>query len=258
VVRAGAVPAGAGVVELTWEDPSGARLRCYLPSAGRWIDRSVRFSADDPPAERGRTLGFVVASIFVEAPPRKKQPPPPAADDGVKRDVPAPLEPVRMGASAAVVAAGPGDGTSFGAQVVLDYRLLPSFRVGLAGEGRFGTLPPAQASLRVLSGGVTITWEAFRPSSHDWLGVTLGVSGAELRVTYLASGRPAPESLSRLVLLAQPMLSGGVGIGGSASGFFAAGVELHGGRTVVEVGREERAVIGLVLPAGRIGLRTDF
>jgi hypothetical protein len=50
VVRAGAVPAGAGVVELTWEDPSGARLRCYLPSAGRWIDRSVRFSADDPPA----------------------------------------------------------------------------------------------------------------------------------------------------------------------------------------------------------------
>src|ERR1700722_1525830 len=67
------------VVELTWTETGHrqATLRVHLardPAAtttgaggGRWLDRSVGFQPSDKDAERGRTLGFAVASMIPEA-----------------------------------------------------------------------------------------------------------------------------------------------------------------------------------------------
>jgi hypothetical protein len=58
-----------GVVELHW---NGARrtalLHCYIASEQRWVDRAIRFSPADSEPDRGRMLGFAVASMFMEAP----------------------------------------------------------------------------------------------------------------------------------------------------------------------------------------------
>ncbi len=54
------------VAELIWRDPDhrSATLRVHLRQSHRWIERSFAFAASDPAAERGRTLGFAVASIL--------------------------------------------------------------------------------------------------------------------------------------------------------------------------------------------------
>jgi hypothetical protein len=56
------------VAELLWRDADHrhATLRVHLRQSRRWIERSFTFAASDPAAERGRTLGFAVASILPE------------------------------------------------------------------------------------------------------------------------------------------------------------------------------------------------
>ena len=57
------------VVELGWADPHHrqANLRLHIASGGRWIERVIHFKPSDAQAERGRTLGFAVASMLPEA-----------------------------------------------------------------------------------------------------------------------------------------------------------------------------------------------
>jgi hypothetical protein len=56
------------VAELLWRDADRrhATLRVHLRQSHRWIERSFTFAASDPATERGRTLGFAVASILPE------------------------------------------------------------------------------------------------------------------------------------------------------------------------------------------------
>jgi hypothetical protein len=57
------------VAQVIWLDRSRARatIRLHVARTDRWIDRSLTFSADDKQVERGRTLGFAVASMLPEA-----------------------------------------------------------------------------------------------------------------------------------------------------------------------------------------------
>jgi hypothetical protein len=65
------------VAELIWRDADHRRstLRVHLRQSRRWIERSFAFAASDPPAERGRTLGFAVASILPEVAAPGEMPP---------------------------------------------------------------------------------------------------------------------------------------------------------------------------------------
>src|SRR6187455_3337000 len=60
-------PALEGFVMLRWDSPEHrrARLLCYLPEERRWVDREIAFRPEDPELERGRAIGFVIASIYV-------------------------------------------------------------------------------------------------------------------------------------------------------------------------------------------------
>jgi len=57
------------VVELGWADRRHrqATLRLHIAAGRRWIERVIRFTPSDAYAERGRTLGFAVASMLPEA-----------------------------------------------------------------------------------------------------------------------------------------------------------------------------------------------
>jgi hypothetical protein len=58
-----------GVVELHWNGTQRtALLHCYVASEQRWVDRAIRFSPADSEPDRGRMLGFAVASMFMDAP----------------------------------------------------------------------------------------------------------------------------------------------------------------------------------------------
>lgn len=54
------------VVELRWADSQHASvaLHLYFARDGTWIDRKISFAAGDPPEERGRALGFTVATVL--------------------------------------------------------------------------------------------------------------------------------------------------------------------------------------------------
>lgn len=57
------------VVELVWSDRGHreATLRAHIARSRHWLDRTIGFRPSDADAERGRTLGFAVASILPEA-----------------------------------------------------------------------------------------------------------------------------------------------------------------------------------------------
>lgn len=252
--RPGPSTPGNGVVELSWATPSGARLHCYVPASRRWIDRAVTFGLDDPPVERGRTLGFLVASIFVEEPHREREKPRPPS---VVPTAPPPRS-TRAGAAAAMTAVGPGDGTSFGGRLVLDYRVVPSLRVGIVGEARFGTLTAAQATSRVLGVGAEVTWEAWQPQPHSYVGPSLAAYAEELRITHLSPDGPVAVSKSHWYPAIQSVLGGGLGIGAASAAYAEVGAEIVAGRTTIVVEGERRARTAIVTPTARIGLRTEF
>jgi hypothetical protein len=58
------------VVEVAWGDSRHrqAKLRMHVARNDRWIDRLIAFRPSDVDSERGRTIGFAIASILPEAP----------------------------------------------------------------------------------------------------------------------------------------------------------------------------------------------
>jgi hypothetical protein len=91
------------VVELSWTDArhQQASLRLHFANDRRWVDRTIGFARSDADAERGRTLGFAIASILpqVPSPPAEEAPPTGSVPSGA-----APAESTR---GASVVPAGP-------------------------------------------------------------------------------------------------------------------------------------------------------
>ena len=70
------------LVVIAWsERPRRATLRVVKPADGRWTDREIRFDSADVATERGRTVGFALASMVPDdalAPPDRPSAPAPA------------------------------------------------------------------------------------------------------------------------------------------------------------------------------------
>jgi hypothetical protein len=210
------------LVELTWSDPShrNAALRVHVARSGRWIGRSLGFMASDAGSERGRTIGFAVASMLPEAAgegqavsstpgpePGPPQSPPasppvsaPLAEPAAPRDVPLPTPPqglpsfaLDLFGLAATGVGGDGDGAGGGAAfswfvwAPVSLRLGAGLRAGNINSGvaRFATLT-ATASAGV-------AWHPMRSTpSHPF--------GMSLRADYLLvyqSARRVPASSAR-------------------------------------------------------------
>src|SRR6185295_17756254 len=58
------------VVSVTWSsDQSRAHVHVHFAERPGWLERDVSFAPLDPPTERGRTLGFEIATMVPDLPP---------------------------------------------------------------------------------------------------------------------------------------------------------------------------------------------
>ncbi|HEX2672109.1 MAG TPA: hypothetical protein VHM25_14610, partial [Polyangiaceae bacterium] len=239
-----------GVVELSFS-PEGQRahLHCYLAREERWLDREINFGdgpglAQNEINERGRLLGFAVATMYATDPnaATREQEPPPAQPlpSPTPAPTPKPSAPLltrteraaapehrarRVAEFAAVMSSGvEGTASGLGASA--------GFRLGLAGPlwarlfitGRSGNVPEAQASTRtaLMGGGVAL---AFLPDSASFeLGTRLDFFASYFDVSHLSEDDTVPDRRSRWQAGADLVLEGGWHVTRDAGAFLGAGV----------------------------------
>ncbi len=261
---------GSESAVLSWDSPRHEHARLRLCRArDDCLERWVSFEATDPDAERGRTLGFLAAAVFLETTPAAPAPAPAPSTTAPPPPTSAPLPiaatPAKLTRtfpqgeiSAAVAASGPGEGTTLGASLAGDVALTARFRIGLAGELRFGELAEAQASSRIGSLVARTSWRAFRPTEATWLGVSLGVGLYQLSVSHFSSDDPEPDRQERFLLGGTLCGTAGVDFNETSSLFVELGAEVLAGKTTIYVHEEARATWPPVNPLARLGLRASF
>jgi hypothetical protein len=69
VLRVEAALDALAAVSLVWDDEQHlhARTRLHVARSDRWTNRDIAFEVADKPSERGRALGFTIASMLPEA-----------------------------------------------------------------------------------------------------------------------------------------------------------------------------------------------
>lgn len=148
------------LVVVTFGD-AGARLRLYTPRTHAWSDRSVPFEPGDPPKERGRAVGFDIASMVridaqrptdvpADAPPAPPPPPPPPdARPSPRFD---------LGANVQGAAALGDAGSSVGGEAAVGWRFTRSLAARARGGMRAGGLAIGGASATYARLGVGVAW----------------------------------------------------------------------------------------------------
>ena len=242
---------------LTWDarDPRTAHLRCYVPENRRWVQRDVTFSEQDPENERGRTLGFVIGSIFIEV--REPQ---------VQSTLPVPqlhkepslVEPKRFVIAAAASIAAPGDVTSLGAWIGAQRGLSRIFWLGLAGEGRIGTVPKAQAGTRFFSAGTLSTLRLWPQQGHGWWGLQAFLGAEHVTFIHQSDDDPVEITQSAWVPKLELLAHGNLDLSATSMLFMDVGTNYRFGSTDVYVHQSLKAHIPAFVGIGRIGVGTRF
>src|SRR5579883_2557610 len=221
------------VAEIAWTDAQHlhASVHLHVEGSPRWLDRELGFESADAPAERGRTIGFALASMMPERtdpktphtapPPSASGSPPPApppldraepagagtrnerADRGADAGRAAPLAPPRppRGAlDAAFIASAGVNGYAGGIGAALGGRwyLSPSFALRFGGGARAGDVGPAQASSQLAFGSIGLAWRAPLPSAEPFaLGARTDLLVMWHQLSHLDSDDPTTDRQSR-------------------------------------------------------------
>jgi hypothetical protein len=207
---------GGAVVEVAWGERGHrvATLRLHLAGRPRWTDRTIGFRAADADSERGRTLGFALASMLPEPnasldapfPAPAPAPTPASAPMLASAPTPAPAPTLASAATPAtastfaiveIVPPWRSDGdlrwavdlfglgaTALGGQVqsagggaALETFLFSLLSVRIGGAVRAGELGSARARTLILLASAGLALHPWRRQSH--------VFGAALRVDYV-------------------------------------------------------------------------
>jgi hypothetical protein len=269
-----------GVVELSFT-PEGqkARLHCYVARERRWFDREITFgesrgSTQSEVSERGRLLGFAVATMYASETEREPAPTlQPAKPDNKPSSVEAPRAPNRdrtPGQShadpnrrtvefGAIVSSGiRGSASGLGASV--------GFRVGLAGPvwgrlfmaGRSGNIPEAQASTRtaLIGGGLAL---ALLPASSPFeLGARIDGFASYFDASHLSEDDIEPDLRSRWQAGGDLVAEGGFRITQGAGVFVGAGLEAVLGKTDIYTHHNLVAVVPPFRATAELQFRTHF
>jgi hypothetical protein len=276
-------PDADGVVELSFSaEGRVARLHCYLAREKRWFEREISFgdsrgSVQSEISERGRLLGFAVATMFAsdaneaiheqEPPalsPAEAAAPTAARKAGLPRETPPPAAPPersarRVAEFAAVMSTGLG-GTASGLGASA------GFRLGLSGPvwarlfvaGRSGNIPEAQASTRTALMGGGVAFAILPDSSSFELGARVDLFASYFDVSHLSEDDIAPDRRSRWLAGADIVAEGGWRITRDAGAFLGAGVEGTVGKTEVYTHHQRVAVVPPFRGTAELGFRTRF
>lgn len=262
--RAGAAD---GVVELLWsDDHQSALLHCYVTRDARWVDRRITFSANDEAVQRGRLLGFAIASMFprLVSPPQAVEPPPSSlpepADSPAKvaakpRAQPARLE-LELAASATTGVRGPAD--AVGALVGVRLPLIRALSLHAALAARIGEIPTAQASTRTALGALGLAWLASPADSALQLGVRADFIASWFEVTRPLASDSEIESRSRWTFGGAALLEGGYRFSPGFGVCAGVGTEVMLSPTDVYAQGQLEAKLPIFRVVGELGLRARF
>lgn len=279
----------AGVAEVGWIDDAGltARVHVHLPS-GEWIDRELTFARADSATERGRALGFALATMVIErvAPqalgaaaspasasptsPTSPTPPapaparPPSAATGA---TPAPSTPAkspdarsspaeRRHAAIDLRASGTagvgGEAATIGPAIAARALVAPALALRVEVAARFGELPAASAAVDELAGAVGAAVVL-----ASWGALVLSAR-SDLAVMRLAARRSGVER-SRWLGGADALLEGELRLGRTDAAIVAgAGAEVVFGPTAVDVGAARATLVPVARLLGEAGGRWRF
>ena len=257
------------IVELSWSaDGARSRIHCYLSREQRWLDREITFNASNPgstheAAERGRLLGFAVATMFSEAPPA---PPSPAPSSPSTQELQTPVrnqtdDPLpamsRSLEFAGLVSSGVG-GTAAGLGAGAAFRasLDGPWWARLSIAGRTGNIDSAQASTRnvLFGGGIALAL----PVQRFRFGVRSDIFASYFEATHLSEDDIAPDRRSRWLPSADLLGEAGFQLAGSASVFLGAGIEAWLGKTEIYTHGLRVAVVPPLRAVGEFGFRIGF
>lgn len=239
------------LVVVVWsERPRRATLRVVKPSEGRWTDREIRFDNGDVASERGRTVGFALASMVPEdalsppeRPPAPSPVPPatPAPGRTSSAETPAPPylpgpNPLALEASALAVTAPGGYGGGLGGALAVRVPLGGAFAVRGAVSLRGGEVAPAQATSRVIVGYAGVSWQPWLDARRRWaLGVRCDALLIHHDLGHLSQDDPEVTHLSRFVPGVDLALEAGYRFADRAAFVAAVGAEVALGTTDVVV-----------------------
>jgi hypothetical protein len=182
----------AAVALITWNDVShrSALLRVYDRKTGHWSARELAFTADDLAEEKGRTIGFNLASMVPEIdvaiaknepathatqadrdPPATRSPVQTADVAGKPQETVASAQPTREpsvpppwtfagDATAQGVVAISGEGTSAGGALGAQYRLNDHFSLCAGAALRLGHIEALEARMVAIDFGPGLAWRS--------------------------------------------------------------------------------------------------
>ncbi|MDB4936359.1 MAG: hypothetical protein JWP87_3331 [Labilithrix sp.] len=278
---AGASPSddGAALVGVvSWSDRQ-KRATIHVTNArdGRSSDREIRFDPADVASERGRTIGFALASMVPAealatndapkpataetmpiAPRAEATPVPPAEPSERPPSLPRPNG-MAVDASAVATTALAGYGGGFGGVFAFRLPLAGAIGARVALGARGGDVAPAQATSRVFSGGVGLTWQPWLDARRRWAaGARFDALLLHHQLTHLSDDDPESVRLSRFVPGFDAALEGAFRFAGQALVVMAVGSEVALGRTEVLVRQHEAATLSPVRIFGEMGVRVAF
>jgi hypothetical protein len=256
-----------GVVELVWnDDQQSALLHCYVAREARWVDRKISFSENDEAPQRGRLLGFAIASMFsrlASLPETAEQPRsamPISADSSGKvatePRAPRPRLELELSATATTGVRGPAD--AVGAVVGLRVPLVAALSLHAAAGARIGEIPSARASTQAATGALGLAWRASPAESSIQLGLRADFTGSWMSLTRPLTSGTGLESRSRWMSGAAALVEGGYRFSGRVGAYGGAGTEIL--LTPTDVYAQGRLIEKLPTfrVVGELGLRARF
>jgi hypothetical protein len=163
--------AARATVQLDWLDAGRqhARLRLHAARTDRWIDRDLAFAAEDTPTERGRTLGFAIASMLPEGDPslQFERPAEPPAPPSMRR--------YAAGLAATGTMGLGGAASGWGAVATVERFFGETLSLDVALAGRLGHIDELDARELATSAGVGGAWWPVAPTETRGWGLALRV-----------------------------------------------------------------------------------
>lgn len=263
--REGATRHAAVVAEVR-ADGTHVHLRVLVVGEARWSERDLGFSDRDRPEERGRTLGFAVASMMPVIADAPTEPPrPPIVPPPPPRVPEAPVPPAPRRWFGAIDAMGVGAlglggaGGGFGAMIAGTLQPRAPWSIRVAVSPRFGDIPEAQATtLTVVTGlGVALQLGAQRPGTFGF-GARLDLLAGFVRVTHFSADDPVPDHQSRWLPGFDAAIEGLIRVTPGFAVVLASGIEGFWGSTDVYVRGQPVATMSPLRLLGEVGIRARF
>jgi hypothetical protein len=264
---------GSAVAQIRW-NAGRVHIHLYTVKNQRWTERDIGFSGSDAPSERGRTVGFAVASMMPDFVPLPPPPPdlPPVRDPPIvvppPPDVvpPPPLPPRRwygavdVGATSGLALKGYGGG--FGLGLAATWYTVPHLGLRFGGLARFGEISVSQSTTFSANGSVGVAWtfggDGGSALGHFGIGGRVDLLAQYLSVSHLSSDDPVAARKSRWLPGADFLLEGSFHFAPSGAIVLGLGGEVVFGSTDVYVKDQLSATLTPFRAVAEIGLRARF